>query len=337
MKKLLLLLPVLGLLLTDCSNEFDVVAPWKEIPVAYAILSPRDTAHYVRVEKAFLDPETSALQIAQIADSLYYPEDAINVYIQRVSNGQLFQLRRVDGNLDGHPRKDGIFATQPNWLYKITNTEIGGLEPRAKYRLVIKRTDGQPDVTAETTIPDNIEIIGPNPTDIPRKLNFFPPNPTNITWYCDANSVLFKVDFNIRYREENANGSLLKRDTLAWDAPFVLELGNGGGVAKIAHTDFYRFLNMNIDSVASPPFRYFEEVIITVTGGGKEIKDLQLTTSANLGITGSEVLPTFTNLSEGFGIFTAKNVGVMTNVRILENTIDAMETDPLTRHLNFRY
>lgn len=64
MKKLLLLLPF-GLFLSACANDFDVTAPWKEIPVVYGILSPQDSAHYIRVEKAFVDPEKSALEIAR--------------------------------------------------------------------------------------------------------------------------------------------------------------------------------------------------------------------------------------------------------------------------------
>ena len=80
MKKLLYFL-LLGSMLSSCSNDFEVSAPWKEVPVAYALLSPKDSAHYVRIEKAFLDPNVSALEIAQIADSLYYPENDIAVWL----------------------------------------------------------------------------------------------------------------------------------------------------------------------------------------------------------------------------------------------------------------
>ena len=115
MKRLLLLLPVL-IFLASCSNEFEVAAPWKEVPVAYAILSPKDTAYYVRVEKAFLDPETNALQTALIPDSIYYPENAITVWLERTSNQSRVQLVRVDGTKEGIIRDPGTFATDPNWL-----------------------------------------------------------------------------------------------------------------------------------------------------------------------------------------------------------------------------
>lgn len=341
MKKLLFLLPVLMLVMAACSNEFDVAAPWKEIPVAYAILSPRDTAHYVRVEKAFLDPETDALQIAQIADSLYYPENAITVYLQQVDGGQLFQLHRVDGALEGYPRKDGIFAKQPNWLYKISASELT-LVPGKKYRLVIKRTDGQPDITAETTIPNDFRFVNPNQDLSPPFIAFTLPNTTNVEWRCDVNSALFQIVFDIQYREENANGSLIRRDTLVWDAPFALELNNLGGsanfrgVGQISPTDLYRFLKANIDSVATPPFRYFEDISVTLVGGGKEIKDFQTVSAANLGITGAEVLPSYTNLSEGYGVFTSKNTLKLNGVKFTNPTVDSISNHALTRHLNFR-
>ena len=191
MKKLLLLLPVVGLFLAACSNEFEVTAPWKEVPVVYGLISPDDTAHYVRVEKAFLDPEKSALEIAKIADSIYYPENAITVFLERDSDKKRFQMTRVDGAKEGYPRKDGIFATSPNWLYKVKPTpgqpvvEIG-----KKYNVVVKRADGQPDVTGSTTVPGDFYFNKPNQVQTPPLLGFKQEEPpTDIDWRSDVNAI----------------------------------------------------------------------------------------------------------------------------------------------------
>ena len=56
----------------SCSNDFDLVDTWKDIPIVYGLLNVNDSVQYIRVEKAFLDEETSALVIAQEPDSLYY-------------------------------------------------------------------------------------------------------------------------------------------------------------------------------------------------------------------------------------------------------------------------
>ena len=57
--------------LTGCSNDFDLTENWQDITVAYGLLDQSQPVQYIRVEKAFLDPSTSALTIAQISDSLY--------------------------------------------------------------------------------------------------------------------------------------------------------------------------------------------------------------------------------------------------------------------------
>ena len=111
MKKLLLLSLVAILLMFtySCSNEFELNAPWKDVPVIYGILSKLDTAHYSRVEKAFLDSSTSALEIAQRPDPLYYENPA--VLLERFDEDNVVQtlnLVRVDGNLEGYQREDGI-------------------------------------------------------------------------------------------------------------------------------------------------------------------------------------------------------------------------------------
>ena len=338
MKKLLLLLPFVALLIQACSNDFEVTAPWKEVPVAYAILSPKDTAQYIRVEKAFLDPETSSLKIAQIVDSLYYPENAIAVYLEQVSTGQRIQLNRVDGNLEGYVRKDGIFATHPNWLYKTKQPILEG----QTYRLLIVRNDGKPDVTAETIIPAEFILRSPNPLDIPPLITFKRDVSPTMEWRTDKNGVFFNIRFRIRYRENAPNGTLIKRDTLYWTpAPNVkrTDLQVAGNLFKgdflISTESFYRFLVENIPA-ASDRFRAFDGIDITLEGGGAEIERYLETAAANAGITGAEVIPVYSNLSEGFGIFTSKNRFIMNKVRVTPETILDMNKQSPERDLNFQ-
>ncbi|MBK8706480.1 MAG: hypothetical protein IPN33_24890 [Saprospiraceae bacterium] len=116
-------------------------AEWKDIPVVYAFLDPTDSVHYVRVEKAFLQQGGDAREIAQIADSLYY--DNATVQLQKVGSSQLYTLEKVDGNLEGFPREGGVFATAPNYLYKIRQSNInlvGGNE----VRFILNRGDDLP-------------------------------------------------------------------------------------------------------------------------------------------------------------------------------------------------
>ncbi|MBL7808850.1 MAG: DUF4249 family protein, partial [Saprospiraceae bacterium] len=206
MKKLLLLLAT-GCLLASCSNDFDVTAPWKEIPIVYGILSPQDTAHYIRVEKAFLDPERSSLAIAQIVDSLYYPANSISVWLEQVGNAtSRVQLQRVDGVLEGYPRTEGIFAGSPNWLYKFKQNGSFTLQTGKTYRLVIERNDGKEDVTAETTMPGTFTLVKPFLGDPVPNISFAGSVGTPIRWRTDENAYFFNLTIRVRIHERFLNG-----------------------------------------------------------------------------------------------------------------------------------
>lgn len=344
MKKLLPILPLLALLFNQCSNDFEVTGDWKEIPVVYGIISPTDTAHYIRVEKAFLDPEVSAKVIAKIADSLYYPENAIRVYLEQSNGNNRVQLIRVDGVQEGITRKEGIFATQPNWLYKVLSTDAN-LQLGQTYRLVIERADGREDITALTTIPADFVIRKPQAgTNLQRQLGFGPSTESTIEWRGDSNAVFFNVSLIIRYQERAANGQLLETKTLNWAAAKNVKRGivfpsNPNfytSEAGISGRSFYQYLHDNIP-VDPERFRYFVESRIIVEGGGKEIELFQEAAAANAGITGAETLPTYTNMSEGYGLFTSKNSTVFGEIYFSKSTVDSMAIHPLTQQLNFRF
>ncbi|MBS1689466.1 MAG: hypothetical protein JSS96_12130, partial [Bacteroidetes bacterium] len=75
MKKISIKTLAIGLLIcSSCSEKFKVAAPYKSITVAYGLMDMSDTAHYVRIQKAFLDENKSAITMAQNPDSNYFPQ-----------------------------------------------------------------------------------------------------------------------------------------------------------------------------------------------------------------------------------------------------------------------
>ena len=304
---------LLGLFVSACSNEFDVAAPYQDIPVVYGVVSPDDTAHYIRVERAFIDPKASAYEVSLIADSIYYPANAISVFLERVSTGQRYQFTRVDGNLEGHVRESGTFAQAPNWLYKLKPSQPGGIiKGGEKYKLVIERADGRAPVTAETEVPDTLFLNSPKTEDIPRQIAIHGPNPSAIDFRVSKEAYIFDVYINIRYRELAPDGTLLGNKNVRWQiGKNILRENNliGGGYyrgkAFYQARDFYTFLLGNVDTVANVQ-RYFNGFDIEVEGAGPEIAKYQESEAINAGLTGAEISTRYTNLSEGYGIFTAK-------------------------------
>ena len=111
-----LLLPVFLIIgFSNCSNDFELTTGDTNKPVVYGFLSPKDTATYIRVEKAFVSENTNALHLAQRPEELYYED--IDVTLS--SSGNTFTLTRVDGAAEGYPREEGVFLNAPNYLYKL--------------------------------------------------------------------------------------------------------------------------------------------------------------------------------------------------------------------------
>ncbi|HEX5626239.1 MAG TPA: hypothetical protein VFX48_09500, partial [Saprospiraceae bacterium] len=139
------------LILSSCSEDFQLTEPYKDIPVVYGIIKRTDTAQYIRVQKAFVDENLAASQIAKNPDSLYYTNPEVKLI--NATTKKEYTLFRVDGNLEGYPREAGPFATAPNYLYKILTKDLS-ISGGDQLVLSIDRKNGTPLVTA------NIVAVG---------------------------------------------------------------------------------------------------------------------------------------------------------------------------------
>lgn len=324
----------LGLLVISCSTDFELEAAWKDIPVAYGFLSKQDTAHYIRVEKAFLQAGGDAEKIAQIADSLYY-DDKVQVQLQRVSNGQTFTLQRIDGAADGYPRKEGTFATVPNILYKIRASEIQ-LKAGETIRLIINRGENTVPVTAETTILSEIEPRESNPFS---PVNFGYDRNVSFAWDTDVSAQIFELRLILYYLESApGNPNNLMPKNLTWTVnDEILREDNGSN--RISYTikgeELYKFLQSSLEPV-SDRIRIFDSFDIQITGAGEELVELLQVSRANSGITSSQSIPIYTNLSEGRGIFSSRAYVARTGLTLNSSSQDSLRNGVYTRNLNFQ-
>jgi len=110
----------------SCSNEVEVIGVWKDIPVVYGVINSQDSAHYIRIERAYLPPNQSALEVAKIPDSLYFDPNDVEVELYYISNTRgdtliwprpLVRVNLVD---EGIVRDTGIFQHNPSYAYKTT-------------------------------------------------------------------------------------------------------------------------------------------------------------------------------------------------------------------------
>jgi hypothetical protein len=333
MKKILFAALALSTFL-GCSNDFKLTDDWKDIPIVYGFLNQKDTAHYLRIEKAFLDPITSALVIAKISDSLYY--DNVAVYLEK-ENGQRFALTRVDGNLEGHPRDTGIFAQAPNYLYKIKQSELN-LQAGKTVRLVIDRGDNLPLDTASTVILGNIDIKSPSKVSS-GGLSFKTGEQFNFRWTVSLEAQIFDISATIRVVERKKGTTDFTVRTLFWPIERNVkrvDVNEPTTTYKIAGGNFFKFLKENLSP--DPTIDRFipsQGIDFRIDGGGVEINEYNDVLNANSGISGAELLPIYTNMSQGFGLFTSRGFTIETGFGINAVTRDSLINGQYTYNLGF--
>ena len=322
-----------SLFLSACSTDFQLEGAWKDIPVAYGFLSVTDTAHYIRLEKAFLEPGGDALEIARIPDSLYYGEE-VQVQLERLSNGDRFLMDRVDANQEGYQREEGIFATQPNVVYKLRNSKIQ-LREGERIGLLIDRGGDKNLVTAETSILERPVLSQSSP---PLNINWAYDRFVTFRWRTDPDARLFELRLLIQLEESVANNpGVFQEKNLVWVLSDDLE--NAGRSSQLDFAvlgeDFYKFLASKLEEDAAK-VRIFRKIDIQVTGVGEELLEFTRVNLANSGITGSQILPSYTNLSEGRGIFSSRATAFRQGLGLSAISRDSLRNGIHTKNLNFQ-
>ncbi len=320
------------LLCNACSNDFVLTEPPSDVAIVYGILAAKDTANYIRVERAFIDEETSALVLSKDINELYFAN--ARVTLTNVAKNKTYDLVRVDGNKEGYKRDPGIFADAPNYLYKLPKSVHDPIENDI-YKISV--FSGEKLVTDGTTrilksYKDN--DLTPSATS---NLAFVYAFNTNFSWFGDDNAVLHDLTLVFNYREEK-NG-IFTNKSVSW--PIVknhtkLDPGAPSNIYGTPGLRFYSFLRGAID-VDPLVKRYFRDADLILTSGGKEILDYVSIGQANLGITSSGEIPVFSNLTkDGLGIFSSKTKLERKKMSLAQPTLDSLRLGIYTKALNFQ-
>lgn len=336
MKKITYSVLALFLLFNACSNDLNLVAPYKRIPVVYGFLTLSDTAQFIKVEKAFIDPAKSAVELAQNPDSIYFSN--IEVSLQQENTGKTWLLDRVDGNTQGYPKDGGIFVNSPNYLYKIKTKDIT-LNAGEKYKLIIKDANTKALIgEAITNVVGNYSMVNtdpPNPAAWPYKSDI------RFSWRStETAGRVYDVMLRFNYQENSeAQPTKFVKKSIDWKiADNVVRPADLTSriTTTVKGEEFFKFFALNL---VENPFikRIFVSYDIQVVAGGEEFKDYIDLGNASGGITSSQILPTYSNISnDGIGIFSSRNVLWTKDYSINTTTRDSLKNGIYTNKLGFQ-
>lgn len=339
-----LFLPILLMLsFFSCSNELKVAAEWENIPVVYALIDMKEDVNYFRVEKAFIDPEISGQDIAQISDSLYYGPDVL-VRLTNTRNTNSVILERVNLEDEGFIREDGDFATSPNIGYKLFTADLDmSADDLIEFELLGPNetvyTSGQTRVVGAYTIPDG------QPGD---PMRFIEERDASFGIRSEEQSArFFDCRLFINYDEEKTdNPGVFTPKRLEWiiEQGLIRKKSSGTDlfrsltVFKVAGEEFYKYLAAEIPEDPTVA-RYYRGIDIRYDAGGEELLNYINIGLANTGITSNQLIPTYTNLNnDALGVFSSRTTtrNLEDSYNINTETRDSLRDGRFTRRLNFR-
>lgn len=318
MKKYLYGLLAASLFFTACETDIDINADWKDTSLVLGVFSTTDSIHYLRIHKAYLDPERSAFEVAQIKDSLYY--NSLDVTIEQVRNNVIlntFTCERIDTNI----LENGIFASPEAVLYRFRSGTI--LDSSSTYRLRVA-------TPFNTIVTSELNPIG-NATSLPIGLppgGFVPPSFPGINWTNSFPTINFRApqhakmyDLTIRvFYDEWNRFTVTPTDTPNLQLKFVDWKAQSNQLVSIVNTsssptggqafqirlngrNMFAFMNSSIPKVDSLNrrlrgtlfmFDFADEDLYTFLSVNKPTPSVV------------DVRPTFTNIENGLGIFASR-------------------------------
>jgi len=312
---------------SSCNNEVVVMAPYQDIPVVYCVLNQKDSFQYLRLEKSFLG-EANAFEMAQETDSIYYP--GASVYIERWADGEMKEQHPME-RMQTPSRDSGIFANNPNYLYRLTEKIKGNSE----YRLNIRIPSTGAEISAMTHTVNDFKVI--KPETFKKNLAFSSyDNYQTVEWVTAPFTRIYNLTIRFHYLEVSYADTIHR--TADWNiGHYVSQYGSGGELmtAEILQRNFYKWVGNKLGKPAENIQRLAEKKAIDFifTVGGEELYTYMEIYKEDTGILKEK--PVFTNIVNGIGLFSARFEQSVAGKSLSDHSIDSLAYGIYTKNLQF--
>lgn len=332
---------IVGLvLLWGCKQDLEIATShYKDIPVVYSLLNLHDygndgNTHYIRIQKGYL-LKGNAYTATGIIDSIYY--DSLKVQLVSSQPGiSPITLTRIDGSTVGLNKDTGIFATTPNYLY----TFHSALSGSQTYTLLVMKTNGDTLATAVDSIVNNFNIYSPSRVG-GSSIAFSNSQPQVLTWGNAQNGSVYDLTVRFYYKEFTVTPAT-ENDTYIDIPIFQSFFPPNDGSSNITFSltssliTSYLANNLTADPNIYREFNFQKGMQFKFAAGGNALAQYFLQQQAQTGLTSSNALPTYTNISGGgVGVFSSRNYQEIDSIVLTPNGLDSLACDPNASKLNF--
>ena len=315
MKQLLTFLSIastLGLM-SSCKSDFELNAPYDEIPIIFGVMDASSDTHYVKINKSFIG-DGNNIDYAGINDSTLYTDVA--AYVDELVDDypvNTFPLYETwIGGIE-----EGIFYEDSQKIYYfVTN----GLNEDATYRLSVNTAEEANTIRGETQIIKEGSLAFDHTTFILGTLSgvrFATTtsmqtgvyNPVKVKWSTAPRAKRYELKMRFNYLEVDLAGVSTAK-YLDWDlGTQVSSTSTGGGslFRDIQGEAFYDMVDNKLSGYADEA-NVLKRIPLNLDFI-LHVGDEDLNTYIELQEPGTGVVterPSFTNMSEGAGIFVSK-------------------------------
>lgn len=217
-------------LLNSCKTDFEINAPYSDIPIVYGLINPSDSLQYIKITKAFLG-NGDATQIAQVADSSYYSSE---LEVKVVDNTAYKEYLLNDTVVYTKHAGDFYYPSQRLFYFKAKPATPSALRLGDEYKLIIKNKGSGKIITSTTKMVENFYVEKPpadNPNYPPVKIPFASPNSNEVKFTTAKHGMLYDVVIRFYYTESIGGGSFVEK-SVDWNIGSVKADNVNGGESK---------------------------------------------------------------------------------------------------------
>ncbi len=332
------------LTIASCKNDIKIAAPWKETIVVYGLLDPAAPVNYLRIQKAYLDPEGNAFQFTGTNDSIYPINLDVKLLVRK--NGGIIDTlfpELINGDDVGIKKDTGLFSNTPNYLFKITDKIfdsrlISGGREDYEYELKVKNKSTGYECSAKTYTTGLLEPLAPVSTTIyPITINDKANTFLTIGYREGRNVKAYDMEIRFYYRETLLTDTSVHSDKfINWvifkNTTTHSLAGYEQKISSIQGNIFYELLN---GLIAPNPLikRQAKYCDILYYGVGEDLYTYIQVNLPSLGIVQKK--PEYSNISNGLGIFSSRYITAIRNVPISADMKATLKTSVYTKELGF--
>ena len=291
------------LLFSGCKNTLELNDTWKEIDIVYGLLDLSKPI-YVSIEKAYLNGDKSAIQIAhQNSDSIYH-SDSLDVTLREIQGTEVKAEKKLKKVFVTN-KDSGLFSYPGQFLYTPVDLTYK-LNPSSTYELVVENTKTGVAVSAKTPIVGNMNFSFPNGT-----VTFQRSIVSRIIFSAGANAKFYDGTYHIYYTEigwdpvaHKADSSRQKHLLIDWPIFKSNTNVSSSEYDGVTGDEFYNLLHEYIQT-NSTLNRNIDSLTLDLTGGAEDIYNYIQINSPSIGVT--QKVTNFTNIKNGYGIFSSSS------------------------------